>query len=98
MNSNIFRECKIIYLSQKPSFLGQHENRHPETSNVLQNLNYRFLSKKCLNEKLLSKKRRFLALEEGTCIQKASENPFVEVEGWEQLFKENSLDRTLLKA
>ena len=59
MNSNIFRECKIIYLSQKPSFL---------------------------------------ALEEGTCIQKASENPFVEVEGWEQLFKENSLDRTLLKA
>jgi len=89
MNSNIFRECKIIYLSQKPSFLGQHENRHPKTSNVLQNLNYRFLSKKCLNEKLLSKKRRFLALEEGT---------FVEVEGWEQLFKENSLDRTLLKA
>lgn len=30
MNSNIFRECKIIYLSQKPSFLGQHENRHPK--------------------------------------------------------------------
>lgn len=52
-------------LSQKPSFLGQHENRHPKTSNVLQNLNYRFLSKKCLNEKLLSKKRRFLILKGG---------------------------------
>ena len=43
-------------------------------------------------------KNEDLALEEGTCIQKASENPFVEVEGWEQLFKESSLDRTLLKA
>ena len=43
-------------------------------------------------------KTKILALEEGTCIQKASENPFVEVEGWEQLLKENSFRSNLIES